>query len=83
MGCRRTQNLGTDGFIATGGIGTHMARGKLDTNTLVKLILVLVVIWLALEVVGEIIGLLFIGPLSNILGLIVIVVIILWLLDYI
>jgi hypothetical protein len=60
-----------------------MVRGKLDTNTLVKLILLLVVVWLALEVIGEIIGILFIGPLSNVLGLVVIVVIVLWLLDYI
>lgn len=62
-----------------------MTRGKLDTDTLVKLILVLVVIWLALEVLDTLLGVLgsiipFFQPL---LGVVLLVLIVLWLLDYI
>jgi hypothetical protein len=58
-------------------------RAKLDVDTLLKIVLVLVVVWLALEILGEILGLFafILGPLSSLLGLVVIVLIILYLLD--
>jgi len=58
-------------------------RAKLDVDTLLKIVLVLVVVWLALEIVGEILGLFafVLGPLSSLLGLVVVVLIILYLLD--
>lgn len=60
-------------------------RAKLDAESLLYIILVLVVVWLVLEIVGElfsIVGILF-GPLSSLFGLVIVVVIVLWLLDYI
>lgn len=58
-------------------------RGALDADSLLKIILLLVVIWLVLEVLGEFveIGLDLLGPLRPIIGLIVVVLIVLWLLD--
>lgn len=58
-------------------------RAKLDVDTLLKIVLILVVVWVALEIVGEILGLFafILGPLSSLLGLVVIVLIILYLLD--
>ncbi|WP_255198368.1 DUF7554 family protein [Halorarius litoreus] len=51
-----------------------------DAEDLLKVILVLVIIWIGLEILGEIVGFLF-GPFSSILGLVVIVLIVLFLLD--
>lgn len=58
-------------------------RGKLDVDTLVKIILILVLIWLALSIVGEIVETFahILGPASNVIGLIVLVLLVLWLLD--
>lgn len=58
-------------------------RGALDVDTLLKVILVLVVIWLALEVVGVFLSTLkaILGPLPEIIGLAIVVLIILYLLD--
>ncbi len=59
------------------------ARGKLDADTLIKLILVLVVIWIVLRIADEFVdavaGLL--GPFDNLIGLVIVLVIVLWLLD--
>ncbi|QCC50344.1 DUF7554 family protein [Halapricum salinum] len=55
----------------------------LDAEDVLKIVLVLVVIWLALEIVGEVLGILawVLGPFRPLLGLIVAVLIVLWLLD--
>jgi hypothetical protein len=54
-----------------------------DTDTLLKVILVLVVVWLAFEVLEtfvDTIGAL-LGPLPNVLGIVIVVLIVLFLLD--
>jgi hypothetical protein len=58
------------------------SRGGLDVEDLLKLVLVLVVVYLALNVLFEIIDFAF-GALSNVVGLVVIVLIVAWYLDYI
>lgn len=60
-----------------------MDRGKLDVDTLLKILLVLVVVWIALEVVGEVLGLFawLLGPLQPLLGLVLIILIVLYLTD--
>ena len=55
-------------------------RAALDVETLLKVVLVLVVVWLALEIVGGFVRLV-LGPLPEIIGLVVVVLIVLWLLD--
>lgn len=55
-------------------------RAALEVETLLKVVLVLVVVWLALEVVGGVVRLV-LGPLPEIIGLLVVVLIVLWLLD--
>jgi len=58
-------------------------RAELDVDTLLKILLVLVVVWIALEVVGEILGLFawLLGPLQPLLGLALVVLIVLYLTD--
>ncbi|SFR32596.1 DUF7554 family protein [Halogeometricum limi] len=58
-------------------------RGKLDVEDLLRLVLVLVVVWLALEIVGGVLGILadLLGPLRPLLGIAVVALIVLWLLD--
>ncbi|KAB1187113.1 MULTISPECIES: hypothetical protein [Haloferax] len=58
-------------------------RDGIDVEDLLKLVLVLVLIWLVLEIVGEILGLftMLLGPLKPLLGLVVAALIVLWLLD--
>ncbi|GCF13730.1 MULTISPECIES: DUF7554 family protein [Haloarcula] len=60
-----------------------MDRAKLDVDTLLKVVLVLIVIWLGLEVLETAVGLLgwLLGPLQPILGVVLVVLIVLWLLD--
>lgn len=62
-----------------------MNRAKLDVEGLLKIILVLVVVWLVLQIVLEAIDFLLspFGPLSNVIGLIIVVLIILYFLDVI
>ena len=55
-------------------------RAALEVETLLKVILVLVVVWLALEIVGGIVRFV-LGPLPEIVGLVIVVLIVLWLLD--
>ncbi|MDS0296042.1 DUF7554 family protein [Halogeometricum luteum] len=59
------------------------ARGKLDVEDLLRLVLVLVVVWLVLEIVGGVLGILagLLGPLRPLLGIAVVALIVLWLLD--
>jgi len=59
---------------------------SLDDSTLVRLILILVVVWLALNVLGEVLDLLggFLSVVLNSLAAsLVVIVLILWYLDYI
>ena len=59
-------------------------RASIDVEDLLKLVLVLVVVWLALEIVGEVVGLFtaLLGPLRPLLGVVIVAVIVLWFLDY-
>lgn len=57
-------------------------RGALDVEDLLKLVLVLVVVYLALNIVFEILDFAF-GALSNVVGLVIVVLIVAWFLDYI
>lgn len=52
----------------------------MDTERLLQIVLVLVVIWIALEVVQEFVSLLA-GPFTSVLGLLIVVLIVLFLLD--
>lgn len=58
-------------------------RAKLDVNTLLKIVLVLVAVWLALSIVGELVDTFayVLGPFSNLVGLVVLLLLVLWLLD--
>jgi hypothetical protein len=58
-------------------------RGAIDTDTLLKVVLVLAVIWLALEVLEVFLETLsfILTPLPKLLGLALIVLIVLYLLD--
>lgn len=57
-------------------------RAALDTDDLLKIVLVLVIVWLAIEVLSEFLQLVF-GPLSSIVGLLLLVVLLLWYFDVI
>lgn len=57
-------------------------RAALDIDDLLKIILVLVIIWLVIEVTTEFLGFLF-GPLSSVVGLVLLVVLVLWYFDVI
>lgn len=57
-------------------------RARLEVDDLLKIILVLVVVWIALQIVFETIEFIF-GPLSSLVGLLIVVLIILYFLDYI
>lgn len=58
-------------------------RAGIDVDTLLKVILVLVIVWIALEILGELVqtSLALLGPFRPLLGLVIVVLIILWLLD--
>lgn len=60
-----------------------MNRADLDVERLLKIILVLVVVWLVLQIVLETIGFLLspFGPLSNLIGLLIVLLIVLYFLD--
>jgi len=60
-----------------------MPRAAVEVEDLLKIVLVLVVVWLALEIVGEVFDL-FVGLLNllpTVVGLLIVVLIVLWLLD--
>ena len=60
-----------------------MDRAKLDVDTLLKILLVLILVWIGLEIVGEVLGLFaaILGPLQPLLGLLLVALIVLYLLD--
>jgi len=60
-----------------------MDRAAVDTDTLLKVVLVLVVVWLALEVLDVVVDLAFgiFGFLRPLLGVVVLALIVLYLLD--
>lgn len=61
-----------------------MDRAAVDTDTLLKIVLLLVVVWIALEVIETLLDLVF-GPLLSLLrpllGIVVLALIVLFLLD--
>lgn len=59
------------------------SRAELEVEDLLKIVLVLVVVWLALEIVGGILDVLtdLLGFFRPVLGLVVVLLIVLWLLD--
>lgn len=60
-------------------------RADIEVESLLKIILVLVVVWIGLRVLDAFFGLLgsLFGLVTNFFGLIIIALIVLWLLDYI
>ncbi|MFB6121737.1 MAG: hypothetical protein ABEJ68_11560 [Halobacteriaceae archaeon] len=58
-------------------------RADVDAESLLKIILVLVAIWLVFEIVGEVLHTLgwLLGPFRPLIGLVVLLLIVLWLLD--
>ncbi|MFC4406758.1 DUF7554 family protein [Haloarchaeobius iranensis] len=58
-------------------------RGDIEAESLLLVILGLVVVWIALEVISELLGLLgwLLGPFKPVLGLAIVVIIVLWLTD--
>ena len=60
-----------------------MSRAAVEVEDLLKIVLVLVVVWLALEIVGEVFDL-FVGLLNllpTVMGVLIVVLIALWLFD--
>ncbi|AFK17778.2 hypothetical protein E6P09_03270 [Haloferax mediterranei ATCC 33500] len=60
-------------------------RGGVDVEDLLKIVLVLVVVWLVLEIIGEVFGLFsaLIGLGLPLFGLVAAALIVLWFLDWI
>jgi hypothetical protein len=60
-----------------------MARAAIEVETLLKVVLVLVIVWIGLEIVQEVLGLFawLLRPIGPLIGLLVAVLIALWLLD--
>ncbi|MEF8785684.1 MAG: hypothetical protein V5A45_07090 [Haloarculaceae archaeon] len=58
-------------------------RADIDVDTLLKIVLILAVVWLALEILGEILGALawLLAPLPKLFGLVLIILVVLYLLD--
>lgn len=58
-------------------------RGEIEVETLLQIILVLILAWLALELIDLTFNVLgtVLGPFTNIFGLIIAALIVLWLLD--
>ena len=57
-------------------------RAALDVDDLLKIVLLLVIVWLALSIIEEVVGLLLPGPLSSIVGVVVLLLLVLWYFDY-
>lgn len=60
-----------------------MSRAAVEVEDLLRIVLVLVVVWLALEIVGEVFDL-FVGLLNllpTVIGVLIVVLIALWLFD--
>jgi len=60
-----------------------MDRGSLAVETLLKVVLVLTILWIGLEIVGEVLDTFadLLGPLRPLIGVAIVVLIVLWLLD--
>lgn len=58
-------------------------RAKLDVDTLLKIVLVLVAVWLVLNITREVLKTFawILSPFSNLIGLVVLLLLVLWLLD--
>ncbi|MFB6253378.1 MAG: hypothetical protein ABEI06_02080 [Halobacteriaceae archaeon] len=58
-------------------------RGTIEVETLLKIILGLVIVWLVLEILGMVVRttLWLLGPFRPLIGLIILVLIVLWLID--
>jgi hypothetical protein len=58
-------------------------RGSIDAETILQVILVLILVWLAIEIIDVVFGFLgaLLWPVTNIIVLIIAVLIVLWLLD--
>ncbi|WP_123535786.1 DUF7554 family protein [Halosimplex salinum] len=56
------------------------SRADLDVETLLKVVLVLVVVWIAIEILDAALSIV-LGPLKSVFGLVIVVLIVLWLLD--
>jgi len=59
---------------------TMDTRGDIEVETLLKIVLVLVVVWIAVEILESVLSFV-LGPLQPVFGLVIIVLIVLWLLD--
>ena len=57
-------------------------RGALDVEDLLKIVLVLVIVYIAVDLLFEVVGFVF-RALSSLVGLLIVVLIVLWFLDYI
>lgn len=57
-------------------------RAELEVEDLLKIVLVLVAVWIALEILDLALGMLF-GPLKPLMGVVIFVLIVLWFLDYV
>lgn len=60
-----------------------MDRGKLDVDTLLKIVLALVILWLLLEILGTVLSITFslFNALPTLIGIAIVVLIVLWLTD--
>lgn len=58
-------------------------RGSIGIETLLKVILVLVLVWIVLEILETLVNtsLALLGPFRPLLGLVIVILIVLWLLD--
>ncbi|WP_435334422.1 DUF7554 family protein [Haloarchaeobius sp. TZWWS8] len=63
--------------------GLTDARADMDAESLLRIVLLLVVVWLVFEIVGEVLDIVgwLLGPFKPLLGLAIIVLIVLWLTD--
>lgn len=57
-------------------------RGALEVEDLLKLVLVLVIVYIVVNLLFDVVDFVF-GPLSNLIGLVIVVLIVAWFLDYI
>ncbi|MFC7141087.1 hypothetical protein ACFQMA_14785 [Halosimplex aquaticum] len=56
------------------------SRADIEVETLLKVVLVLVIVWIAIEILDAAISMV-LGPLKPVFGLVIVVLIVLWLLD--
>jgi hypothetical protein len=62
----------------------NSSRAEVEVETLLKIVLALVIVWLVLEIVGFALGVLgwLLGPLQPLLGLALVVLLVLWFFDW-